>query len=129
MLRDLISTGEVAMQSRRSFFAACGRLAASLACFPLLMFTASDSLGQVPRGPLLRERLLAGLRVRTKADRAFIDRVVLLVNRGILPVKLVDSTFFWARAKAVKRTSRARSPMVYFRPGLTARARALRIRI
>jgi len=117
------------MQARRSFFVRCGQLAATLACLPMLMFAGDGAHAQIPRGPLLRERLLAGLRVRTKADRQFVERVVELVGRGILPLKLVDSTFFWARSKAAKRSSRSNSPMVYFRPGLVARARALGIRL
>lgn len=117
------------MQSRRSFFNRCGQLAASLACLPLLILAGGEAKAQIPRGPVLRERLLVGLRVRTKSDREFVDQVVELVGRGVLPLKLVDSTFFWARAKAAKRNSRSNSPMVYFRPGLIARAKALGIRL
>lgn len=77
----------------------------------------------------MEERLLAGLRVKTKSDRKFIAHVVDLTERGVLPVKLVDSTFFWARAKARRRGLPSNNPMIYFRPGLIARARALQIPI
>ncbi|MGI9457062.1 MAG: hypothetical protein ACR2NU_10895 [Aeoliella sp.] len=117
------------MQSRRSVFITFGQWAASLACLPWILLAAGDSQAAVPRGPLLEERLLVGLRVKGAADRQFIQRVVVLVRRGILPVRLVDSTFFWARARAARRSALSNNPMVYFRPALVARARALRIRL
>ncbi len=98
-----------------------------MACLPWL--SARDSQATVPRGPLLERRLLTGLRVKRASDRQFISRVVMLVGQGILPVRLVDSTFFWARARAARHRTLSNNPMVYFRPALIARARALRISI
>ena len=83
----------------------------------------------VPRGPVLEERLIVGLRVKTDADREFIANVVNLVQAGKLPVKLVDGTYFWARSKAAQRRNLANNPMVYFRPALVARAARLNIRL
>lgn len=74
----------------------------------------------------LRQQLTVGLKAFTAADRLFINRVVLAVQQGRLPRKLVDTTFLWARERAVRRSySRQFRPMVYFQPGLTIRARAL----
>lgn len=76
------------------------------------------------------QRLLTGLRVKTPSDKAFITRVVALVRDRRLPTKLVDQTYFWARKKANSRGGAiAQNPMVYFRPGMTARAKAIGVRI
>ena len=74
----------------------------------------------------LRTQLTVGLKAFTPADRLFIDRVVLAVQQGRLPRQLVDTTFLWARDRAVRRSySRQFRPMVYFQPALTLRARAI----
>lgn len=71
----------------------------------------------------LRDQLTSGLRATTKSDLAFIDRVVLLVEEGRLPRRMVDGTFFWARDRAARRSyTRRLRPMVYFQPALAARA-------
>jgi hypothetical protein len=76
----------------------------------------------------LKDQLTFGLLARTKADREFIDRVVAQVEAGTLPRPLVDSTFIWARGRAASRRDAASvRPMIYFRPGLVARAKKLRI--
>jgi len=117
------------MHSRRVMLQACGRIFSCLAALPLLVCTARPSQAQVPRGPVLEERLLVGLRVKTDSDRQFISRVVDLVERRILPVRLVDSAFFWARAKATRHRSLQNNPMVYFRPALILRARAIGVEL
>lgn len=74
----------------------------------------------------LKTQLTAGLKAFTPADRLFIDRVVLAVQQGRLPRQLVDTTFLWARDRAVRRSyTRQFRPMVYFQPALTLRARAI----
>lgn len=74
----------------------------------------------------LKTQLTVGLKAFTPADRLFIDRVVLAVQQGRLPRQLVDTTFLWARDRAVRRSySRQFRPMVYFQPALTLRARAI----
>lgn len=95
----------------------------------LAILAAGPSEAAVPRGPVLEERLLVGLRVKTDADRAFIHHVVELVEQGKLPLRLVDSTYFWARQKAERSRRLYNNPMVYFRPALVARAARLGIRI
>jgi hypothetical protein len=78
----------------------------------------------------LRDRLIYGLSVATKKDREFVDRVVALVHVGVLPLKLVDSTFLWARQQAFERGGTAAvRPMIYFRPALELRAKRLGIRM
>ena len=72
----------------------------------------------------LRDQLTLGLRAHTKADKAFVEKVVLLVQQNKLPRQLVDSTFLWARQRAVRHSrSRHLRPIVYFQPGLVQRAK------
>jgi hypothetical protein len=73
------------------------------------------------------QRLLAGLRVKTKADARYIERVVVAVYDGTLPVSLVDSAFFYARKRAERSGRLVNNPMIYFRFALEARTRALGI--
>jgi hypothetical protein len=68
----------------------------------------------------LRETLEAGLRARRPEEFAFIGRVVAMVERGDLPLSLVQSTFQWARKKRPY-------PYVFFERGLKRRAAALGI--
>ena len=72
----------------------------------------------------LRDQLVSGLRAFTAADVAFIDSVVLAVNQGRLPRRVVDGTFFWARDRAARRGRYRRlRPIVFFQPALKAQAR------
>ncbi len=96
----------------------------------LMLGSSLPAAGQLPTGPAngrqlnLREQLTVGLKAVTKADLAFIDKVVLLVEQQQLPRPLVDSTFLWARQRAQRHSrSRRLRPMVYFQPGLIQRAR------
>jgi hypothetical protein len=76
----------------------------------------------------LHDQLRVGLKAYTPKDKAFLDRVVLLVDQGVLPRNLVDSTFLWARNHAVARKGRnPLRPIVYFEPALVLRARRLGI--
>jgi hypothetical protein len=63
----------------------------------------------------LQQTLENGLKARTPDEFAFIAVVVAKVNAGELPVKLVDTTFEWARRKS--------HPMQFFEFGLRERAR------
>lgn len=117
------------MPSRRRFLQAFARPLLLAGLVPLACCAARPASASVPRGPVLEERLVVGLRVKTDADRQFIGRVVELVQAGKLPLKLVDSTYFWARAKATQRRNLANNPMVYFRPALVARAARIGVKI
>lgn len=68
----------------------------------------------------LKDALEKGLKARRPEEFEFIDRVVFLVEEGVLPKRLVQSTFFWAR-------QHPRIPAVYFEWALRARARRLGI--
>ncbi len=70
----------------------------------------------------LREQLEFGLLARTPEERAFVSKVVALVNDGTLPQSLVQSTFLWARYKKPY-------PMPFFQQALKLRAQAAGIRL
>jgi hypothetical protein len=74
----------------------------------------------------LYDQLRVGLKAKTKADLAFIDLVVLRVNQGVLPRKMVDATFLWARNRYKSRPDSSRlRPIVYFQPALTLQAKKI----
>jgi len=106
----------------------------------VLLFTSQSASAQLTatraniRGRLptvtFKQRLQVGLRVKTASDAKFVDRVIELADNGTIPVALVDSTFFWARRKGYYRGGyAAQNPMVYFRPAMRLRARALGVTI
>ncbi|MBN2581274.1 MAG: hypothetical protein JXB10_20000 [Pirellulales bacterium] len=68
------------------------------------------------------ETMKAALRTTRIEDQGFIDDVLVLVGKGVLPADLVDSTFAWARRKH-------RHRFQYFKYGLIYRANKLGIRI
>jgi hypothetical protein len=77
-----------------------------------------------------QDRLVFGLQARRPSEKEFIEAVVDTVNRGELPRKLVDRTFFWARERTSQKEGRkARRPIIYFQPALTMQAEKLEIRI
>lgn len=76
----------------------------------------------------LRDRLVVGLQARLKSEVDFCDNVADKVNSGKLPQQLVDETFFWARQRAASiRNGHKYRPIVYFQPGLRARAAKLHL--
>jgi hypothetical protein len=76
----------------------------------------------------LRDRLVVGLQARLKSEVDFCDNVADRVNSGKLPEQLVDETFFWARQRAASiRNGHKYRPIVYFQPGLRARAEKLHL--
>jgi hypothetical protein len=78
----------------------------------------------------LRDQLTTGLRAFTKRDFAFIDQVVILVEQGKLPRRVVDGTFLWSRDRAARRSyNRRLRPMVYFRPALVARSQRIGLKL
>ena len=68
----------------------------------------------------LKDALEKGLKARRPEEFQFIARVVTLVELGVLPKRLVQTTFFWARAKP-------RVQAFYFERALKVRARRLGI--
>jgi hypothetical protein len=82
--------------------------------------------GNQGRQVSLRDQLTAGLKAKTKGDFTFIDKVIANVEQGKLPRRMVDGTFLWARNRAAAKSyARSLRPMVYFQPGLTARAKRI----
>ncbi len=78
----------------------------------------------VPReSTSLAERLKAGLKARLPQEFEYADRVAALVEEGVLPVKLVDTAFAWARKKGVP------YPFPYFRRVLEIQASLIGIKI
>ncbi len=113
-------------------------LVASLAVIPLVAqqpplptpVTPDQPANREGRQVTLKDQLRVGLKAETKADFAFIDLVVLKVNQGKLPRKLVDSTFLWARNRyKTHPTSNQLRPMVYFQPALVIRAKAIGVHL
>ncbi len=82
-----------------------------------------------PNRPItLRDRLVIGLEARLKSEVAFVDAVVVEVQAGHLPQRLVDQTFFWARQRAaLVRNGRSIRPIIYFQPAMRARANRLNV--
>jgi hypothetical protein len=71
----------------------------------------------------LKEQLESGLRPRSPAEFAYVQRVVELTRENKLPLKLVKVTFNWARRKRPY-------PFPYFQRALTIELakRGIRIR-
>jgi hypothetical protein len=107
--------------------------------FALLFLSFSKTVSSAQQSPAqaettegrklpLKEQLTLGLKATTKEDKEFINNVVLKVEQGAIPRPLVDSTFLWARERANRKSaSRSLRPIVYFKPGLIARAKMLRL--
>lgn len=120
---------------KRSPLSACivlGSLALAVIFLGNPPAVAQQSSASVQQGRqlALKQQLTLGLKATTAKDKAFIDTVVAKVNQGTLPRKLVDSTFLWARRRAQEHSeSRALRPIIYFQPGLIARAKRLGIQI
>lgn len=95
-------------------------------------FIRTGNIGSASQGRqiTLKTQLTVGLKAYTKADRLFINKVITLVNQGRLKRNLVDSTFLWARKRAVEKSkSRSLRPMVYFRPGLISQAKRVGVKL
>ena len=67
------------------------------------------------------EQIKAGLRTTSVEEQGFVDRVMINVDRGKVPRKLVESVFDWAKRKASKRKFQ------YFKYGLIKLAKRLGI--
>jgi len=72
------------------------------------------------------DQLRVGLKAKTKEDIAFLQLVVLRVNEGKLPRKMVDATFLWARNRHKSRPANHRlRPIVYFKAALEVQAKKI----
>lgn len=78
----------------------------------------------------LRERLVFGLLAKIPSEIAFIDLVVLKVETGKLPERMVNQTFFWARERASpSENGSPRRPIIYFQPAMKARAKRIGVEL
>ncbi len=75
-----------------------------------------------PKHISLKDRLEKDLKARRPVEFAFIAKVVDLVEKGQLPLKLVDGTFLWARR-------RIRHRFQYFEFALRVRAARLGVKL
>lgn len=67
----------------------------------------------------LQQMLEKGLKARRKSELKYIAEVVALVEKGKLPVKIVNGAFFQSRRK--------RRPMQHFQFSLEARGKKLKL--
>lgn len=72
------------------------------------------------RPPDLHDQLQKGLKARRPEEFEFIDRVVTLVDQGKLSLKLVNSSYGFAKKRAAQQ--RRDYPIVYFRRALEVQA-------
>ena len=88
-----------------------------------------DVTAAKPNRPIsFRDRLVVGLEARLKSEVTFVDAVVVEVQAGHIPERLVDETFFWARQRAaIVRYGRTNRPIIYFEPAMRARAKLLHV--
>ncbi|MBT3891377.1 MAG: hypothetical protein HN617_09045 [Planctomycetaceae bacterium] len=90
-----------------------GIAAIGLVFSPLVSSLALLQAGQSER---LVEQLKAGLKVRKPAEKLFVEQVVQLVDKKVLPLSMVLGVFQYARKKE------DRYPFFYFREALKIRA-------
>jgi hypothetical protein len=76
-----------------------------------------------PSTPSLKDILAKGLEARRPEEFAFVDKVVRMVDRGRLPLEMVQTTFLWARKKEGKHQFQ------YFERGLKLRAQQCGVKL
>ncbi len=93
-----------------------------LALVPFLILWLTLTAASADAGEWLLDaaKMKVALHTDTVEEGCFIEYVVAQVERGKLPVSLVESTFLWARTKPIHKFQ-------YFRLGLIIRARRLGI--
>ncbi len=101
------------MNGRRRFLHHC-------LAFPALLVPGLTRRAESAEVGDLRNQILVNLEPRTPAERRFLDRVIVMVQRDELPLALVLRIFQWAREKRPY-------PFPYFQRALTIQARRLSI--
>jgi hypothetical protein len=86
----------------------------------LLMVLAAVGARAADNSVLDANIMKVALRAGTPDEKQFIDDVVQLVDIGVLPVAMVESTFLWAKKKSRYRVQ-------YFKRGLQVQADAIGI--
>ncbi len=70
---------------------------------------------QAAASPLDANTMKVALHTATPEEDGFIDHVLMLVDKGTLPLDMVESTFLWARRRPQRKFQ-------YFKYALTLRA-------
>ncbi len=81
------------------------------------------SVAEAQSIPNLKDTLSKGLKARQPKEFAFVDKVVLLVEKKKLPLKMVMTSFKWARDRSEK------IPFVYFENALRTQAKKINVAI
>ena len=97
-------------------------LRAYLRLLIVLALVATTFVPTAEAGVLDANMMKVVLHTATPQEQGFIEYVVARVDRGTLPLDLVQSTFLWARRKP-------RRKFFYFQQGLILRAAARGIRL
>jgi hypothetical protein len=131
MIASRLLIPQIPRAARRALWIS-GAIVGSLVALEPAVAIAVESLavspGKAQRVVSLRDRLVVGLQARLKSEIAFVELVALRVRTGQLPQRLVDETFLWARQRAGSiRGGRARRPIIFFQPAMTARAKRLKV--
>ena len=79
------------------------------------------SEAQAVKVPNLKQTLTSGLKARRTKEHEFISKVVVLVNNDTLPLKMVMTSFKWARAKDDK------IPFIYWENALRKQAKKIKV--
>jgi hypothetical protein len=74
------------------------------------------------KSPLDVNTMKAALRTATPEEEGFIEKVVTYVEKGILPLDMVESTFLWAKKKS-------RFRFQYFKRAMILRAEQIGVRL
>lgn len=88
----------------------------------VVLLLASSLVPTAEAGVLDADVMRVVLHTATPQEEGFIDYVVSRVDKGTLPLDLVQSTFLWARKKP-------RRKFFYFKQGLILRAAAQGIKL
>ena len=86
----------------------------------LLVLLVAAGVRAADKSLLDADIMKVALRAGTPDEKQFIDNVVHLVDIGVLPVAMVESTFLWAKKKSRYRVQ-------YFKRGLQMQAEAIGI--
>jgi hypothetical protein len=83
--------------------------------FLLVLWAAVGNHQAAASSTLNADTMKVALHTATPEEDGFITKVLLLVDQGVLPVEMVQSTFLWAKKKP-------RYKFQYFKRGLILRA-------
>ena len=89
----------MSMKVARAILLACLLLTVVVSAIQAATTTNTGNSSSSAQVATLKEQLESGLRARRPQEFAFIQRVVTMVDRKQLPLKVVKSTFQWARRK------------------------------